>query len=98
MSLKHKQREPLSMPRWYLLLVVCLSLVTLAGMNIGYTSYVDSQREKAEREADRRWCQLLTTLDSAYTAAPPTTPTGVRVAEAVRTLRLTLQCPPPNLE
>lgn len=98
-NLKDKRREPLSMPRWYLLVMVCVSLVALAGINIAYTSYVDGQRAEAEREADKRWCDLLTTLDSAYSATPPTTAVGRNVADAVRKLRLSLQCPsPPETE
>lgn len=92
------KRQPLTMPRWYALLMVCLSLVTLAALNIGYTSYVDSQREASERaarvefeaqerEADRRWCAFLTTFrDALAQATNPNSPFVVSLSREVRVL------------
>ena len=86
------RRQPLTVPRWYALLAICVSMVTLAGMGIAYTSYVDGQREQAEREADRRWCLLLSTLDRAYSSTPPATELGRQVAIAIHNLTTQLQC------
>jgi hypothetical protein len=98
------KRQPLTVPRWYALLVICVSLVSLAGMNIAYTSYVDSQREKAERkalaavhvaerEADRRWCSFLTTLrDALSQSTNPDSPFVVSLSREVTSLILSTGC------
>lgn len=80
------------MPRWYLLVTIVASILVLSICGVGYTTYVDGKRASAEREADRNWCTLLTTLDEAYSSAPPTTELGRRVAKAIRDLRLRLDC------
>lgn len=85
--------KPLSKPRWRLLATVFLATAGLALCGVLYTGYVDGQREAAEREADRRWCQLLVPLDDAYTAGPPpTTEVGKRVAVAIHNLRIAFGC------
>lgn len=86
------RRQPLTMPRWYALLFVCLSVVTIGAINLAWTSHVDGQREQAEREADRRWCLLLTTLDRAYSSVPPSTELGRQVAAAITRLTVDLNC------
>jgi hypothetical protein len=83
---------PLSTPRWTVLITVALSMMALAVAGVLYTGYVDGQREVAERESDRRWCALLNTLDQAYSAVPPSTELGRRVAEEIRKLRADLDC------
>ena len=83
---------PLSRPRWVVLVTVVLSMMGLAVTGVSYTSYVDSERESAERDADRRWCQLLVTLDEAYSTVPPASEIGHRVAGAIHTLRIELDC------
>lgn len=98
------RRQPLTVTRWRALLVICASLVTVAIIGIAYTGYVDSQRaqaerraraelEQQEREADRRWCLLLTTLNRAYSSTPPQSEIGRQVAGAVLNLTLELGCP-----
>lgn len=82
----------LSKPRWYALLMVVLSMIVLTGLSVGWTSYVDGQREQSEREADRRWCVLLVIVDDAYSDAPPTTETGRRLAEAYRQMLKAFDC------
>lgn len=82
----------LTMPWWYALVAICVAMALLVAGGMGYTSYVDGEREAAEREADRRWCQLLVTLDQAYSAVPPSTELGRRVAGAIHTLRVDLDC------
>lgn len=84
--------EPLSRPRWAALAAVVLSMFLLAAANVIYTGWVDSQRDEAEREADRRWCALLVTLDDAYSSTPPATEIGRRVAAAIHSLRTDLDC------
>lgn len=83
---------PISTPRWILLLTVFLSVTALTVAGVLYTGHVDDRRETAERESDRRWCDLLTTLDEAYSSTPPSTELGRRVAASIRTLRVQLDC------
>lgn len=95
----------LSAPRWQRLLAIVLALLLLAGLNLGYTAYsdqrredqvrrLDREREQAEREADRRWCDLLGTLDRAYTVDRPATELGRQVAVAIHTVLGSLNCKP----
>ena len=84
--------KPLSTPRWLVLVTVVLSMLALGIAGVSYTSYVDGKREAAEREADRRWCELLSTLDEAYSAVPPTSELGRRVAAQIRKLRGDFNC------
>lgn len=84
--------KPLSKPRWLVLATVFFSVALLTVAGVLYTGYVDGKREAAEREADRRWCDLLVTLDDAYGTGTPTTDIGKRVAAAVHTLRVELDC------
>lgn len=85
-------RRALTMPWWYGLLAVLVSLLMLGGAGWWYTTYAIAQQERAERESDRRWCQLLGTLDDAYRAAPPQSETGKRLAADVHNLRAELGC------
>jgi len=80
------------MAKRYAILAVLLSVLMLGVGGHFYIGHVDRQREAAERESDRRWCELLTTLDEAYSTVPPTTELGRRVATAIRTLRTDLSC------
>lgn len=80
------------MPRWYLLAVIVISILVLSVAGVGYTTYVDRKRSQQEREADRRWCALLTQLDSAYSQAPPSTETGRLVARSIHELRVEIGC------
>ncbi len=70
------------MPLWYALLAVMLSTLLLSGAGIWYTSH-------AQREADRRWCELLTILAGG---GPPTTERGRIIADAMERLRVGLGC------
>lgn len=85
-----KPNGRLSRPRWMVLVTVVLSVMGLAVAGVSYTSYVDGEREAAERESDRRWCDLLVTLDEA--SVPPTTELGHRVAAAIHRLRVDIGC------
>lgn len=83
----------LSTPRWYLLLAIVVSMLALAVAGVIYTNYSIKRQNATERENDRRWCALLSTLDGAYSSAPPQTETGRRVAAAIHDLRIELGCP-----
>jgi hypothetical protein len=41
---------------------------------------------------EQKFCAVLTTLDGAYTAQPPTTPTGITVAKKMHELVVSLGC------
>lgn len=87
------EKPKLSRPRWIVLATIVLSMLAVALAGVVYIGHVDSQREAAERESDRRWCDLLVTLDDAYTSGtPPATEVGKRVAAAIHTLRVQLGC------
>lgn len=78
--------------RWQRFTMITISVVILLAGNVAYTTYVDSKRETAERESDRRWCELLVELDTAYSATPPQTEIGRNVARSVHELRVSLEC------
>lgn len=83
---------------WYAIAVSFVAVVAIALAGVGYTNYVQDQaqrRTEAERaESDRRWCALLTDLDSAYATSPgPTTEIGMKVAAEIHQLRIAFGCP-----
>ena len=79
-------------PRWQRFVAVVVSVLILLAGNVGYTTYVDGQRDRAERESDRRWCALLKELDQAYEETPPQSEVGRNVAASVHELRVSLKC------
>lgn len=89
--------------RWRVFLAVVVSTLAVGVAGVAYTNWAVGEQRKAERaaaaelraaerEADRRWCRLLTTLDDAYQAAPPQSDTGRRLAADVHALRADLGC------
>lgn len=88
----HANGRALSLPRWYLLVALAGSMLLLSLAGVWYTNWSIGQQDKAERANDQRWCQLLTTLDDAYQAAPPQTETGRRLAADIHRLRADLGC------
>jgi hypothetical protein len=74
------------------LLIVFVTFMIVAGIGIVYISRVDEARARAEREADRRWCQLLITLDDANVSTPPETEFGRAIAVRIHELRTQLGC------
>jgi hypothetical protein len=83
---------------WYALLVSFVACVATAIGSVYYASVVQQQAERrsqlAQQESDRRWCALLTDLDSAYKSPPPpATPTGQKVAAEIHRLRISFGCP-----
>lgn len=69
----------------YALVVVFISALVMTVVSVQYANYVD-------RESNTRWCGLMTTLDNAYTAQPPTTETGKTVAAEIHKLRNEFAC------
>jgi hypothetical protein len=74
-----------SMKNWYLLVVAFLSSVV---MGITAIMYADS----AARKSNQQWCDIVTTLDDAYTAQPPQTETGQRIAREMKRMRHDFGC------
>jgi hypothetical protein len=70
--------------RWRLVALV-LAFAALMFAGVLYTRHV-------QRESDRRWCDLLVTLDTAYRSQPPATELGRRVAAAMARLRADFGC------
>jgi hypothetical protein len=74
------------MRRGYALLMVVASVAALLAVvvaNAAYTSHV-------QRQADRRWCSLLASLDSPQ--APATTERGLVLQVQMHKLRTDLGC------
>jgi hypothetical protein len=82
----------LTMPWWYALLAVLVSLLLLGGGGWWYTTYAIGRQDATERENDRRWCELLGTLDEAYQGTPPQSELGRRLAADIHALRTELGC------
>jgi len=82
----------LSVPAWWTLAVSVALLIVLGVGGVLYTNRTVSQQDKLERANDQRWCKLLTTLDEAYRATPPQSPTGQRLAADIHNLRSELGC------
>lgn len=69
---------------WMLLACLASSLaVSIAG--VIYTGL-------STQDNNRQWCELLGTLDSAYSSTPPTTDLGRRVAGSIHTLNVRFGC------
>ncbi|GAA2681648.1 hypothetical protein [Actinoplanes palleronii] len=73
-------------PTWYLVLAILLS----SGLT-GAVAIVWGRVDRAE--SDRKFCDLISAQDDAWSETTPTTITGRRVAEAMRKLRQDLDCP-----
>lgn len=82
----------LSMPRWYLLVAIVGSVMLLAAAGIAYTNWSIGRQNATERENDRRWCEMLVTLDDAYSSTPPQSELGRRLAADIHKLRVDLGC------
>ena len=81
MPLTHR----VSRSTWYLLLVIYTSMMAMALGSIVYANHV------ATRSA-QQWCSVINTIDDAYRAQPPTTPTGKKIAAEMHELRTNLRC------
>jgi hypothetical protein len=69
----------------YALIVMMITTCIMLTLSIVYTNHVEHQSEHT-------WCTLMTTLDNTYRANPPTTPTGVQVAQSVHQLVVEFGC------
>ena len=82
----------------YAVLVSYVGIGIMVGVSIWYTNYTRDENNKqweiTVRNNNRQWCDLMTTLDSAYSDpnATPTTELGKRVAIAISKLRDTFEC------
>ncbi len=74
------------------ILVSCLGMV-LAGtaVTLGVNAAGERRERAARVESERAICEVVEALDTGYREAPPTTPTGKRIAEKVAELR-TARC------
>lgn len=70
--------------RWLRVMLVAPFLVMLL-LSAGYTTVV-------QRQADRRWCELLVNLDGAYQSEPPQTELGRQIGAAIHQLRQDFDC------
>lgn len=68
--------------RWALAMVVAMAIIAM-GVNIFYTAHT-------QRDADRRWCALLTSL-TADTPAP-TTSRAIKISDELTRLERQLGC------
>lgn len=69
-------------PAWYALLAILVSVLAVSGATLWYASY-------QQREADRRWCELLTILAGG---PAPSSERGRAIAEAMAQLRQDFGC------
>ncbi|MEU9839749.1 hypothetical protein AB0C69_11065 [Actinomadura sp. NPDC048032] len=68
---------------WWSVAIVTVSALLVAGACVFYTN-------QQQRQSDRRWCELLTTLDQPTPA--PTTARGREIQRQIHRLRLDLGC------
>lgn len=68
---------------WWALLMVLVSAFLVAGACVLYTQHV-------QQENNRKWCDVMTTLDRQST--PATTPQSVDFRRKIHELRLSLGC------
>jgi hypothetical protein len=80
-----KHEANLRKGRWRALALVFLSIFALAMTTSLYVNHTN-------RENNKHFCDLVTTLDDAYKTAPPQSPTGRKVAEEMHELRKDLGC------
>jgi hypothetical protein len=78
-------RHSISPPLVYLMIVIYASLFASVVASLLYTNHVAQQNE-------RKWCHLLTTLDSSYRRTPPRTESGQQVAADIHGLLANLHC------
>lgn len=69
----------------YILLTILVSVLAVSAAGIIYTGYESHQ-------SDLRWCELLNTLNQAYTTSPPQTETGRMVAKSIAHLHGSFGC------
>lgn len=71
-----------------LLWSVLLSLLSALAVSIAGVVYTG----QSNAENNRQWCELLNTLDTAYSSTPPKTELGKKVAIKIHELRIDFGC------
>lgn len=81
---------------WYAVTALVMSCVVIAAVSVQYANWTRQETiretQRQQRESERRWCALLSTLVDAYSAQPPRSPAGVAVAERVTELHRQFGC------
>jgi hypothetical protein len=73
-------------PVWYSLVAILVSVLVTVAAAVVYTN-------STARESERKWCDVVTTMDDAYQVAPPTTEIGRKLARDIHRLRERFDCP-----
>jgi hypothetical protein len=73
-------------PSWYTLAAILASSLATGTIALLVALHVNT-------ESDRKWCSVVETMNAAYAAEPPTTPTGQELAARLVELRRKLECP-----
>lgn len=80
---------------WMLLVSFCSALFVSVSTVI-YTGVNQAKNnEKIQQqqiENNRQWCELLTTLDNAYSTLPPQSELGKKIATSIHKLRKDFEC------
>lgn len=78
------------------LITAIVSVLLVGGSGYWYTNYVqrqaDHRNDQLVRDSEQKWCAFVVTLDDAWSAVPPTSPLGQRVAEKLHKLRTDFDC------
>jgi len=80
-----RRRLPISRGALYGLIATYVSSILMVAVAIWYANYVD-------RQSNRQWCELIVSIDDAYSGAPATNPSGKKVAEEFHRLRTQFAC------
>lgn len=61
-------------PLWYVIVAIAVSMLSVAGAGIAYTSHVqdraDARHDQLVRESERKWCALLDIITGGPAPAP----------------------------
>ena len=69
----------------YTIALGVFATLAAVGVNITYT-------KQSVVKSNQQWCELLTTLDEAYSQTPPQSETGRKVADEIHRLTLVNKC------
>jgi hypothetical protein len=72
--------------------MVFVSMFAAVAVSIVYANHVGRTADERATQNLQQMCGIVSTLDDTYRAQPPTTPTGIRVAEQMHNLRISLKC------
>lgn len=71
----------------YAVFVALACAIVMGVASLQYTNYVD-------RKNKHQWCAIVETMDDAYTATPPQSVVGKRLAEEFARMRSEFNCKP----